>query len=118
MTATTIDETRGANASTPPAKRRPAWRHPAVRLGGSAIILALLIMALPKKDLVTALRSVPPLIWPVAMVAYLSSHLVGVWKWRTLVNAAGAGLEWRDALRAYYGGLFGNTFLPSIVGGD
>jgi uncharacterized protein (TIRG00374 family) len=99
-------------------KARPAWRHPAVRLGGSAIILALLLLMLPRQDLMKALRSVPPLIWPVAMVAYLSSHLVGVWKWRTLVNAAGAGLEWRDAVRAYYGGLFGNTFLPSIVGGD
>ena len=39
-------------------------------------------------------------------------------KWRLLVNAAGGGLSFRTAARAYYMGLFGNTFLPSIVGGD
>src|SRR5690606_234670 len=39
-------------------------------------------------------------------------------KWRLLINAAGAGLGWRPALAAYYWGLFGNLFLPSIVGGD
>jgi uncharacterized membrane protein YbhN (UPF0104 family) len=39
-------------------------------------------------------------------------------KWRLLINAAGAGLSLSQATRCYYWGLFGNTFLPSIVGGD
>jgi uncharacterized membrane protein YbhN (UPF0104 family) len=34
------------------------------------------------------------------------------------VNAAGAALPGRPAVHAYYWGLFGNLFLPSIVGGD
>ena len=39
-------------------------------------------------------------------------------KWRLLVNTAGASLPGRTAIHAYYWGLFGNLFLPSIVGGD
>jgi len=81
-------------------------------------MLALLFTALPFADIAAAIRSVPPLVWPAALVAYLLLHLVGVAKWRLLVNAAGAGLSFRTAVRAYYMGLFGNTFLPSIVGGD
>jgi len=45
-------------------------------------------------------------------------HLMGVAKWRILVNVAGASLPFRQAVRCYYGGLFGNVFLPSLVGGD
>jgi hypothetical protein len=98
--------------------RRPLWRHPLVRVGGSLLILGLLALVLPFDELVRALRGVPVWIWPAAITTYLAMHLIGVAKWRILINAAGAELPFRDAARAYYGGLFGNTFLPSIVGGD
>jgi len=101
-----------------PGKRRSLLKHPAVRLGGSALVLALLFTALPFADIAAAIRSVPPLVWPAALGIYMTLHLVGVAKWRLLVNAAGGGLSFRTATRAYYMGLFGNTFLPSIVGGD
>jgi uncharacterized protein (TIRG00374 family) len=45
-------------------------------------------------------------------------HLIGVFKWLLLINTAGAGLGFVQAARCYYYGLFGNVFLPSIVGGD
>ena len=35
-----------------------------------------------------------------------------------LVNSASGGLRGIDAVRCYYSGMFGSTFLPSIVGGD
>jgi uncharacterized membrane protein YbhN (UPF0104 family) len=94
------------------------WRHPAFRLAGSAVVLALLFTVLPAGELLAAMRSLPLAAWGLALVAYLSLHLIGVVKWRLLVNAAGAELPFLDAVRAYYSGLFGNTFLPSIVGGD
>jgi uncharacterized membrane protein YbhN (UPF0104 family) len=81
-------------------------------------MLGLLFTALPFEDIAAAIASVPPLVWPGALAIYLSLHLVGVVKWRLLANAAGAGLSFKTAVRAYYMGLFGNTFLPSIVGGD
>jgi uncharacterized membrane protein YbhN (UPF0104 family) len=64
------------------------------------------------------MRRLPISTWIIAIGVYLMLHLIGVAKWRMLVNGAGAGLPLLDAIRAYYSGLFGNTFLPSIVGGD
>ncbi len=81
-------------------------------------MLALLFTALPFADIAAAIGSVPAVVWPAALAMYLSLHLVGVVKWRLLTNTAGAGLSFKTAVRAYFMGLFGNTFLPSIVGGD
>lgn len=94
------------------------WRRPAFRIAGSVIILAALFTVLPASELVAAIRRLPPWIWVLAVPTYLALHLIGIVKWRLLANAAGAGLSFIDAVRAYYSGLFGNTFLPSIVGGD
>jgi uncharacterized membrane protein YbhN (UPF0104 family) len=99
-------------------RRRSLLKHPAVRWGGSAAMLALLFTALPFADIAAAIASVPPMVWPAALAMYMLLHLVGVVKWRLLANTAGAGLSFKTAVRAYYMGLFGNTFLPSIVGGD
>jgi uncharacterized membrane protein YbhN (UPF0104 family) len=96
----------------------PSRRRIFIRLGGSAVTLGLLLLVLPFGELMTALRSVPLGVWFGAIGVYLCLHLIGVVKWRMLLNGAGAGLSFRDAVRCYYMGLFGNIFLPSIVGGD
>ncbi|MEO6445459.1 MAG: lysylphosphatidylglycerol synthase transmembrane domain-containing protein [Gemmatimonadaceae bacterium] len=101
-----------------PQKKRALWKHPLVRIGGSAAMLALLFTALPFAEIAKGFREMPVHMWPLALAMYMTLHLVGVVKWRLLVNTAGAGLTFRTAVRAYYMGLFGNTFLPSIVGGD
>ena len=101
-----------------PASRAAARRSLWLRLGGSALVLGALLYFLPAGAVLEGLRAVPPLAWPLALVFYLSCHLIGVTKWRLLVNTASAGLPFWQAARAYYWGLFGNTFLPSIVGGD
>jgi uncharacterized protein (TIRG00374 family) len=99
-------------------RQTPLWKRPAARIIGSALILAALLTVLPFDEMKDALGRVPWWVWPVAIVTYLSLHLIGVAKWRILINAAGAGLSFAVCARAYYWGLFGNTFLPSIVGGD
>lgn len=102
--------------AAPPRGRAPLkW---VLRLVGTVVALALIAWWLPFDQLVAAMREVPSWAWPTAIVAYLLLHLVGTVKWRGLVNAAGGGLALRDAAQAYYWGLFGNLFLPSIVGGD
>jgi uncharacterized protein (TIRG00374 family) len=103
----------GAAAPGPGGGRRIWWRW-----AGSAITLAILFLLLPRGAILDGVRSTPLVVLGLSIAAYLGSHLVGVVKWQLLVNAAGAGLPWRDAVRAYYWGLFGNLFLPSIVGGD
>jgi uncharacterized membrane protein YbhN (UPF0104 family) len=90
----------------------------ALRLGGSAVALAVLLAVIPFRDLVESIGAVRPYVWLIAIAVYLSLHFIGVLKWRLLLNTAGAGLSIRNAARCYYYGLFGNIFLPSIVGGD
>lgn len=89
-----------------------------LRIVATGAALALIAWWLPVDQLWAAIRSVPPASWPFAIVIYLAAHLLGVVKWRLMVNTAGAVLPLRDAVHAYYWGLFGNLFLPSIVGGD
>jgi glycosyltransferase 2 family protein len=97
-------------------KRR--WPRFALRVGGSALVLGLLFYFLPMDDLRKAVASVSLYVWPLSIGGYLAMHLLGIVKWRMTVNVAGAGLGLLPAARCYYSGLFANTFLPSIVGGD
>jgi uncharacterized protein (TIRG00374 family) len=100
------------------ARPRLSWKVAAVRIGGSALLLAVLFRFLPLDELWSAIQRIPLTLWAVAIAIYMTFHLIGVVKWRMLVNAAGAGLPPLQAVRAYYIGLFSNTFLPSVVGGD
>ncbi|HEY1754838.1 MAG TPA: lysylphosphatidylglycerol synthase transmembrane domain-containing protein [Bryobacteraceae bacterium] len=102
---------------TTPAKPK-FWRAPAFRIGVSALVLVLLLTFVPFNEVWTAIKRIPPSLSLGLLVGYLALHLVGVAKWRLLINAAGAELTFAQAARCYYGGLFGNVFLPSLVGGD
>ena len=94
------------------------WRRFSIRIGGSILILALLFLFLPRDKLLEALSGFSTEIWLAGVSTYLCLHLIGVAKWRMLINAAGAELSFAQAARCYYYGLFGNAFLPSVVGGD
>jgi len=63
-------------------------------------------------------KRIPPGLGLGLLCAYMVLHLVGVVKWRLLINLAGADLTFSQAVRCYYWGLFANNFLPSLVGGD
>jgi hypothetical protein len=92
------------------------WKTPSFRYGVSLVVLALLLKFIPFQKVLATMRAVPPAV--AALILYLLVHLVGVEKWRMMINLAGAGVSFPRALRCYYWGLFGNIFLPSLVGGD
>jgi len=89
-----------------------------LRIGISAAVLTLLFAFIPLTEVLAAINRLSLAVWGLALISYLCLHLIGVMKWRLLVNAAGGGLGFAQAVRAYFAGLFGSTFLPSIVGGD
>ena len=91
--------TARAGAKGTSVKKRPVWRHPAFRIVGSAVILALLLIALPFGEMKEALRRVPLWVWPVALGVYMLLHLMGVEKWRLLINVAGAELPFAESAR-------------------
>ncbi len=95
-----------------------AWVSAALRVLVSAALLLCLWLVLPRGRLLAALGSVPWTAWAAAVAVFLMLHLLGAWKWRWTANLAGSDLGRQDAVRCYFAGLFGNTLLPSIVGGD
>jgi uncharacterized membrane protein YbhN (UPF0104 family) len=81
-------------------------------------MLALLAWILPADELGAALRRIEPAAWAAAFAAFAAVHAMAAAKWRLLLRAAGAVVPYREAARGHAYGLFGNLFLPSIVGGD
>lgn len=94
------------------------WRGFALRAGGSTVILLLLFRFLPLQQLWERMRQISAEQWLLVLSGYMCAHLMAVTKWRLMVNLAGAELNWMQAARCYFAGLFGNLFLPSLVGGD
>src|SRR5487761_587730 len=94
------------------------WQGAALRIGGSTVALILLFHFLPMADVWATLRRLRPYVWLLVLAGYLAAHVAGIIKWRVMGNLGGAGLNFRQAARCYFSGLFGTLFLPSIVGGD
>ena len=94
------------------------WWLIILRWAAALVILGLLLHFLPVAPLRAAIARVPVFIFFVVLLGYLLAHGIGVLKWRMVVNAAGAELDFLTSAQCYAGGLFGTLFLPSIVGGD
>jgi glycosyltransferase 2 family protein len=94
------------------------WWLIVLRWAAGLLVLGALLHFLPIALLRAAIARVPVSIFFAVLLAYLLMHCLGVAKWRMVVNAAGAGLDFATSAQCYFGGLFGTLFLPSIVGGD
>lgn len=90
----------------------------ALRWLAAAAVIGVLLRFLPLQLLGEAIRRVPVATFLAIVLGYLCAHAVGIAKWRMVVNAAGAQLDFRTSAQCYTGGLFGTLFLPSIIGGD
>src|SRR5258707_1706855 len=84
----------------------------------AAAVIGVLLRFLPLHLLAEAIRRVPVATFLAIVLGYLCAHTVGIAKWRMVVNAAGAQLDFRTSAQCYAGGLFGTLFLPSIICGD
>ncbi|HXN00142.1 MAG TPA: lysylphosphatidylglycerol synthase transmembrane domain-containing protein [Candidatus Dormibacteraeota bacterium] len=99
-------------------RQYPAWILPVVRWTAAGLILGTLFHYLPLGPLRAAFARIPLSRFIAILIIYLSAHVLGIVKWRTVVNSAGARLDFATAAQCYAGGLFATLFLPSIVGGD
>jgi uncharacterized protein (TIRG00374 family) len=104
--------------SGPTRRTTRGWTIIALRWIAALAVLGVLLHFLPLKTVRSAIARVPPKYFFAALLGYLLAHAMGVLKWRMVVNAAGAQLDFATSLQCYGGGLFGTLFLPSIVGGD
>ena len=94
------------------------WWFIGLRWVAALAVVGALLHFLPTGPLRDAIARVPASRFVAVLLGYLLAHCVGVMKWRMVVNAAGAELDFATSAQCYFGGLFGTLFLPSIVGGD
>ena len=106
---TLAPQPRGASSS---------WLFIVLRWIAALLILGILLHFLPLAPLRAAVGQVPLTRFIAILLGYLLTHSIGILKWRMVVNAAGADLDFSTSAQCYGGGLFGTLFLPSIVGGD
>jgi len=88
------------------------------KLAVSISLLALILILLPAGDIFGAMGRIPPWLWTATLAGFLLGHLLGVTKWRVVINTGRPILDSRQAIQCYAAGLFANLCLPSIVGGD
>src|ERR1700719_1541087 len=94
------------------------WFFIVLRWVAALVVLGILLHFLPLVPLRAAIAQVPLFRFLAILLGYLLAHVVGIAKWRMVVNAAGAELDFATSAQCYTGGLFGTLFLPSIIGGD
>jgi len=87
-----------------------------LRLVGSAVVLIILFLFIPIRQLIDAVARVSPILWLFVLVLFLAGHVVLAFKWRLLMNRPDVPPAlW---LRAHFAGLVANLCLPGISGGD
>src|SRR5260370_32670428 len=94
------------------------WLLIILRWAAALIVLAVLLHFLPLQPLRAAIARIPASRFLAVLLGYLLAHCIGVGKWRMVVNAAGAQLDFATSAQCYYGGVFVTPFLPSLVGGE
>jgi len=100
------------------AQRSRRWLPITLRWVGGIGVLGVLLYFLPVATVCKAIAQIPLWLFLAVLLGYLLAHALGIAKWRMVVNAAGAELDFATSAQCYLGGLFGTLFLPSIVGGD
>ena len=88
------------------------------RVGISVLIIFLMLVFLPFAEIWDAVRRVSIQIWIGLVSVFLMIHMIGVFKWRFIVGMGRIKIPYSVAFRCYFYGLFGNLFLPSVIGGD
>ncbi len=98
-----------------PAKPGRAWLKWLIRLGVSAVVLAVIFSKVHFDQVWETARRLPPQLWLGGLVFFLAGHAASAAKWRLLI---GGGVSYPEALRAHLAGLAANLALPSVAGGD
>jgi glycosyltransferase 2 family protein len=99
-------------------KSSRSWIFLGMRWAAALVILGILFYLLPLAPMRNALSRVPFTRFIAVLLIYLVAVTGGITKWHTVVNAAGAQLNFATSAQCYTSGLFGALFLPSIIGGD
>jgi glycosyltransferase 2 family protein len=106
------------SAAREPRTIRRSWYFLSARWAAAALVLGILLYLLPVAPLRAALARVPLTRFVAVLLIYLFALSAGIIKWHMVVNTAGAQLRFAESTQCYTSGLFGDLFLPSVIGGD
>ncbi len=106
------------SAAREPRTVRRSWYFLAARWAAGALVLGILLYLLPVAPLRTALARVPLTLFVAVLLIYLVALSAAIIKWHMVVNTAGAQLRFSQSAQCFTSGLFGDLFLPSVIGGD
>ena len=91
-------------------------------LAAQAAVTVLLLALLMRRLDLTAMRALfvglPLSFYLLSLGVVLAGQVAYAWRWRLLLEAAGAQVPFTHVVRQYFVGIFVNNFLPSTVGGD
>jgi len=90
----------------------------AFKLTVSVILLWILFSRIDVEKLWAGTRSASVSWLVVALIIYTMSVVVGVWRWRLLLDAQDVHVETNRLAGSFLVALFFNNFLPSNIGGD
>jgi uncharacterized membrane protein YbhN (UPF0104 family) len=89
-----------------------------LRLFATVVFIALAVRAVQWQKMADALRHTSLFVAIGAAVVYAVLQCLSATRWWSIAKASKMPLSWKDAVAAFYVGMFFNLFLPGLVGGD
>ena len=108
----------GEGAASGEDESKSPWLGVALRALATVAILGWILSRLDLERVGAAMLQTGLWLWLATHLSHGLLHIMAALKWRGLMNACGLSVEAVDAIRAHFAGLFANTILPSIIGGD
>jgi glycosyltransferase 2 family protein len=108
-----------AAAVTPErARRGHPYRAYVIRAGVGVAVIAFLLSHYDARPILRILSHEGVGWFAAALALYIAGQVMSTWRWMLLAYALELRGAWIDFLRFYFIGMFTNTFVPGLVGGD
>ncbi|MCX7969476.1 MAG: flippase-like domain-containing protein [Armatimonadetes bacterium] len=89
-----------------------------LRFLATVLFIALAIKAVRWDKMAEVIQHSSFLVAIIAATIYACLQCLSATRWWSIARASNMSLRWRDAVAAFYTGMFFNLFLPGLVGGD
>jgi len=90
-------------------------------LGRISISIVLLIFLFKRVDSKALMDTIKGADWRYLLLAFsifFLSYILGIYRWKRLLNSSGVSVSFARTAISFCGGLFFNLFMPSTIGGD
>jgi glycosyltransferase 2 family protein len=100
------------------ARKGHPYRAYVIRAGVGVAVVAILLSHYDARPILRILSHEGAAWFAAAVALYIAGQLMSTWRWMLLASALKLHGAWTDFVRFYFIGMFTNTFVPGLVGGD